>query len=159
MTARKVFLVAMALILLAASAWASGQMLTVRERETQMRAAPSFTGGLTATLAYGQKVEVVEDRGAWLLVNAGGASGWVHRNALTDQEIRLASGSANVATSASAREVSMAGKGFSVQTEEAYRQAHPQGYAQVDAMAGITYSPEALRAFLAAGEVGIRRAQ
>ncbi len=151
--AKRGFLLVPVMLLLVAAAWAAGQIMTVQVRETNMRGAPSFTGGLGAAVTYGQQVSVLEERGAWFRVSAGGQEGWLHKNALSDRKLALSSGAQDTAATASEREISMAGKGFSPQVEKEYRAAHPEGYAQVEKMLAVNYSEKDLYAFLTAGKV------
>ncbi len=152
------FIASVALFLMSmAAARAVGQTLTVQVREVQMRASPSFTGRPTATLAYGQAVSVLEEQGAWVKASGAQGEGWVHASALTERRLNLSSGARNAASKASDREVAAAGKGFTAETEQAYRQSHPGGYADVEAMLRFRYSPSELSAFLAAGKITPRQ--
>ena len=135
----------------AAAAWAAGQILAVQVREVPMRASPTFTGRPVATLTYGQTVSVMEEKGDWVRASGAGSAGWLHASALTERQLGLSSGAQDAAAKAGEREVAAAGKGFNAETERAYRQGHPDGYAQVEAMLRIQYSPKELYAFLAAG--------
>jgi hypothetical protein len=145
--------VIMVLLLAATSAWAAGQRLSIQVREAQMRKSASFTSSLTTTLVYGETVTVLEERGDWRLVSAVGVTGWMHSSAFGGGgSTQYSAGSADASAKVSEREVSMAGKGFNTQVEQAYRSAHPEGYAKVDAMLRINYSPGELEAFLAAGK-------
>lgn len=157
MAKRGVLLAVLAMLLLAGTAWAVGQTLSVQVREVQLRTAASFSSGLGATLRYGQSVNVLEEQGAWVKVSGGGESGWVHRNALTNKPLNLSAGGQDVAAGVGDKEVSMAGKGFNAQTEQVYRQEHPGGYAQVEAMLKNSYPPDVLYAFLEAGQAVVRQ--
>lgn len=142
----------MVLLLAATTAWAAGQLLTVQTQDAQMRKSASFTSSQTARLLYGDTVTVLEEKGDWYRVSGQGASGWMHNSAFAGSGgAPLSAGSGNVDPKVSEREVSMAGKGFNSQVEQAYRSAHPEGYAKVDAMLRINFSPSELEAFLAAG--------
>ena len=141
------------LLLATTAAWAASQLLAVQAQEAQMRRSASFTSAQTAKLLYGDTVTVLEERGDWYHVSGQGATGWMHSSAFAvDGRVPLSAGSANVDPNVSEREVSMAGKGFNSQVEQAYRSAHPEGYAKVDAMLRINFSPSELEAFLAAGK-------
>ena len=152
MTKPIVFTLVLALcLLLASTAWA--ESLSVQTRETSLRAAPSFTSKLLATLSYGQQVDSLGQQGAWVQVKSADSSGWVHQSALTTRTLNLSSGGQASSARASEREVSMAGKGFNSSIEQEYRGQHPGGYAQVEAMLQKNYSPEQLYSFLAAGQL------
>ncbi len=157
MAKRSVILSMLAVLLLVASAWAVGKNLTVQVREVQMRTAASFTSGLGGTLHYGQVVNVLDSKGSWYQVNSGSGQGWVHQNALTDKSLGLTAGGQDVGAGVGDREVTMAGKGFNAQTEQAYRADHPGGYAKVEEMLRINYSQEVLYKFLKDGQSGSRQ--
>ncbi len=143
----------LAVMLAAAAAWAAGEALTVQVREIRMRSSPSFTGRPGAALSYGQPVFILEEQGAWVRADANGTQGWLHKSALTDRPVGFSSGERNTAAKAGEREVAAAGKGFTAETERAYRRGHPGGYAQVEAMLRFNQPPAALQAFLAAGKL------
>lgn len=143
-----------AMAIMTAAAWAVvGEILTVQVRETPMRSAPSFTGPPAGQLSYGQTVSVLEEQGVWVKAQGAGGTGWVHASALTGKRLSLVAGAGDVASRADEREVAAAGKGFNAETERAYRQGHPDGYGQVEAMLRFQYDPERLQAFLAAGQL------
>ena len=138
--------------LVSASAWAAGQVLVVQLQTTQIRATPSFTGKPVAALSHGQSVTVLEENGPWFLVNAPAGKGWLHQGAVIERKSTLLGGSQSAAGKVDEREVSLAGKGFDQQTEQAYRQANPRGYADLEKMLRFRYTPEESAAFLAAGQ-------
>ena len=149
-----VFMLALtAVFIVSAAAWAVGQVLTVQVREIQMRTTPSFTGKPAATLSYGQTVSVLEEKGAWTRARGSKGEGWVHTSALTERQLDLSAGRKDVSSKVNEREIASAGKGFTAETEKAYQQNNSGGYAQVEAMLRIAFSPEELQKFLAAGKL------
>ncbi|MFP4429985.1 MAG: SH3 domain-containing protein, partial [Spirochaetaceae bacterium] len=67
--------------------------MSVTVRETQLRANPAFLGQVVSVLAYGDRVEVLQEQGPWFRVDTdAGVSGWVHSSALTTKRIVLESG-------------------------------------------------------------------
>lgn len=157
MAKRGLILALFAVLLLVTTAWAVSKTLTVQVREVQMRTAASFTSGLGSTLHYGQVVSVLESKGSWYHVDSGSGQGWVQQSALTDQRIGLSAGGQDVGAGVGDREVTMAGKGFNAQTEQAYRADHPDGYAKVEEMLRFNYPPDVLAAFLRDGQAGSRQ--
>jgi uncharacterized protein YgiM (DUF1202 family) len=139
----------------AAAAWAAAQQLSVQVKETQIRAKASFLGASVATLGYGARVTVVEDKGAWVRVRDDkGKEGWVHRSALTEKKVKLSSGGKDAATGAGTDELALAGKGFSAEVEDAFKEQNAQlDFTWVDRMESWVVSPDDARRFLAAGEV------
>jgi len=127
-------------------------VLQVQVRDGQIRENPSFVGKIVGKAAYGQSVNILEERGDWCKVSVGGTTGWMHKSSLTDQKLTLASGS-GAAEGVSGKEMALAGKGFSAQVEADYRRNHGGNYAAIDAMERVHYDPAALLAFLAQGGV------
>jgi len=131
----------------------AAKVMNVQVRDGQIRDNPSFLGKIVSRAAYGQPVDVLQEQGDWLKVSLpGGASGWMHRSALTDKKLALASGS-GAAEGVSGKEMALAGKGFSAQVEADYRRGHGGDYAAIDRMERITYDPATLLAFLAQGGI------
>ena len=131
---------------------AVGQVLTVQVQKTQLRAAPSFTGKPVAALSNGQSVTVLEENSPWFMVNAPGGKGWVHQSAVAERKVSLLAGSRDAAATVDDREVSMAGKGFNQEIEQAYRKDNSKGYAAMEKMLRFNYTPEECTAFLDAGQ-------
>lgn len=130
----------------------AAKVLQVQVRDGQIRQSPSFIGKIVGKAAYGQSVDILEERGDWCKVSVGGATGWMHTSSLTDQKLTLASGS-GAAEGVSGKEMALAGKGFSAQVEADYRRSHGGDYAAIDAMERVSYDPAALLAFLTQGGV------
>ena len=141
----------LAVFLLLGMIWAAGQELVIQVRSTQLRTEPSFTGRPAAVLSFGQRVTVRDERNPWFLVSAPAGQGWLHRSAVSESRLSLTSGSRDASAGVDERTVSMAGKGFDKQTEQAWRQENPNGYAEVEKMLRFNYKPEDNESFLAAG--------
>ena len=127
--------------------------LSVQVNSTAMRGSPSFMGPVVRSLAYGDRVEVIEEGRGWAKVRAAdGSSGWVQESALTTKRIVLSSGS-NVSSGASTEEVALAGKGFNEDVEKEYRSQSDLDYSWVDKMEGWEKPVESLIAFLDEGDL------
>ncbi|MHB8772809.1 MAG: SH3 domain-containing protein [Syntrophales bacterium] len=129
--------------------------MSVQVKEGQVRSSASFLGPIVARLAYGERVEIVQDRGSWLKVALrSGLQGWMHASALTAKKIVLKAGTGDVQTSATSGEIALAGKGFSEEVEREYKQRNRAlDYAWVDRMERFQVSPEQMQAFLKEGNV------
>jgi len=129
--------------------------MSVQIKEGQVRSTPSFLGTIVAKLGYGDRVEIVQDKGAWKKVALrGGVQGWIHTSALSEKSIVLKAGAQNVQTSATGGEIALAGKGFSEQVEKQYKSLNRNlDYAWVDRMEKFKVSPEQMQAFLKQGNV------
>lgn len=151
--------------------------MTVQVKEGQLRGTPSFLAGIVARPSYGERVEIIEDKGAWKKVSVRGVQGWMHTSALTTKVIALKAGTGTTQTGAGAGEVALAGKadlpptssgsqsvttgeialagkGFSEEVEKQYKTLNPKlDYAWVDKMEGFKVTPEQMQAFLKQGSV------
>jgi hypothetical protein len=128
--------------------------MSVQVKEGQLRSTPSFLGKIIANPSYGDRVEIVQDQGAWKKVAVGGVQGWMHASALTTKTLVLKAGAQNTRTSATGGELALAGKGFSEEVEKQYKNLnHNLDYTWVDRMEKFQVSPEQMQAFLKQGNV------
>jgi hypothetical protein len=134
---------------------ATNEFLSVQVRQGQMRSTPSFLGKVTATLVYGDKVELIEDKGAWKMVAIRKTKGWMHTSALTTKTIALQAGKANVKTGATSSELALAGKGFNAKVEAEFKSKNKHlDYAAVDRMEKtFTFKSGQVQTFLKQGQV------
>jgi SH3-like domain-containing protein len=133
---------------------ATQAFLSVQVKEGHLRSAPSFLGSVMATLAYGDRVELIEDKGAWKQVAVRKLRGWMHMSALTTKKIVLQAGAADVQTSATGSELALAGKGFNAKVEAEFRNKNKNiDYTWVDRMEALAVKPEQMQAFLKQGQV------
>ena len=138
---------------LAALTAVAAEMMNVQVREGQVRSAPSFLGKIVGTVSYGQSVTVTGANGDWSQVAHAGGQGWIHSSALTTEVLGLRSGSGQAPTSVSGQEMALAGKGFTAQVEQKYRQTHGGDFASVDRMEKGTLQTGQLMSFLQEGGV------
>jgi SH3-like domain-containing protein len=130
--------------------------LSVQVREGQLRATPSFLGKVVAKVAYGDRVDMLEDRDAWKRVSLQGGKlrGWMHASALTAKQVVLKAGQADVRTSATRDELALAGKGFNEQVEAAFKKENKNlDYTWLNRMEGFKISPEQMQSFLDKGSL------
>ncbi|MCX7040087.1 MAG: SH3 domain-containing protein [Spirochaetes bacterium] len=149
-----------ALLFLAAAAGvfaAEPVQMSVKVKETQLRATPSYMGKILAVLAYGDRVTVIEKQKDWARVSfpAKKVEGWVNLSVLQDKAIVLKSGSETVAKSASSGEVALAGKGFNSDVEAKYKQDNKLDYTWVDTMEAFKVTPQQVAAFFAQGGLSV----
>jgi len=117
-----------------------------------LRQSPQVFGKIIASLSYGTEVDVLGEQGGWLQVTVAGKSGWLHKTAVTRRPLSLSAGDKPVAVAASKSELSLAGKGFNQQVENAYRDKNAQlDYTWVDRMGKFTSDEAQLRQFVIAG--------
>ncbi len=143
------------LLAMAMTAWAATRILSVQVRQGKLRERPSFLGRVTAEVAYGDRVTVLQEKGAWLQVrDEAGHTGWIHGTALTEKRIKIAAGDRDVETGASGEELALAGKGFNADVEAEFKAENPDvDFAWVDRMERFVVTPEQAVAFLREGDV------
>jgi len=156
MRKRLAALVAGLLVCTAALATADAQVMSVTVKQTQVRATPSYMGKILGTLAYGDRVTVVDQNGGpkgWVKIVGpdGKLQGWVNISSLTTKDIALKSGTGPVTQTASSSDVALAGKGFNSDVEAKYKADQNLDYTWVDRMESWQFTPQAVSAFLATG--------
>ena len=131
-------------------------VLSVQIREAQLRSSPSFLGKIIARLAYGNRVEFLEDQGAWkkVAIPDGKIQGWIHASALTTKKIALQAGKADVKTSVTGGELALAGKGFNAMVEAEFKKKNRNlDFTWVDRMETFKFTTENIQTFLKEGQV------
>jgi hypothetical protein len=137
---------------------ASNEYLTVQVKQGQLRSSASFLGSVTATLAYGDKVTLIEDKGAWKKVTFRKSSGWMHTSALTTKTIVLQAGKSAVKSDATKNELSLAGKGFNSKVEAEFKSKNKDiDYTWVNRMEAQTVKPAQMQSFLKQGKIDVPR--
>jgi hypothetical protein len=128
-----------------------GGILYVAVRTVALKSSTGFFAGNRGTLNYGDRVTVLQVSGRYVEVRSAANSsltGWTASANLTTRQVV----SGNTST-ASTREVAMAGKGFNQEVENAYRTQGDLNYADVDRVESITVSETDLRQFLEEGRL------
>jgi uncharacterized protein YgiM (DUF1202 family) len=150
--------VAILLAVFFASGLAADQtQMSVKVKQTQVRATPSFLGKILGNLNYGDKVTVldqpVDAPKGWLKVLGPDKrlTGWVNISALQQKEILLQTGTTQARQAASSGDVALAGKGFNSDVEAEYKKEQNLDYTWVDKMEGFTVPPQAMSAFITQG--------
>jgi SH3-like domain-containing protein len=120
-----------------------------------LRQRPSYLGSGTESVTYGMRLSVLAEQGPWRMVaTQDGRQGWLHISALSEKRLRMQSGEADVATGADLDEIALAGKGFTEEVEQAFKENNEDvDFIWVDRMSGWVVTPQEAAAFLAAGEI------
>lgn len=135
---------------------AQNQKMSVQVQDGKLRADPSFLGKVTGSASYGDAVTVIRRQDPWFFVSTktGQSSGWIHSSALTEKEIILRAGDANVQKTASQREIALAGKGFNPEVENEYKKRNPNlDFEWIDRMEKIVVSDAEIGEFIKDGEL------
>ena len=144
------------LMCVASPAHAAPKEMSIQVRKGEIRSAPSFLAAVTATAGYGERLTVLEEKGAWMKVSdpEGKVTGWVHSSALTRKRIKLEAGEKDAEVAASSSELALAGKGFNSDVEAEFKNRHKDvDFTWVDKMEKITVTPDQMREFLGQGDV------
>lgn len=150
---RKRFLVFLFLAAAAAAFAADPTQMSVKVKETQVRATPHPLGKILAVLQYCDRVNILEQQKGWVRVSlpARKIEGWVSASAVQPREIVLTAGSEDVKKRVSSGEVQLAGKGFNAETEQQYKTETNLDFSWVDKMEGFVVSTDEIVLFLGQG--------
>ena len=143
----------MAVLLCAVTVWSATESMSVQVRSTELRDSPSFLGRPVAPVVYGERVEVLDQQGDWMQVDASsGRKGWIHLSALTKKRIVFSSGAIDAKPAASGEELSLAGKGFNADVEEKFKMDREDlDFTWVDKMQQMEVSSREMISFLKEG--------
>lgn len=148
--------IAVAGILFLSTTAQAQKVMSVQLRESQLRATPSHLSKIVAKVSYGERVSVLQEKGAWKKVSmlSRNVQGWIHETALTTKSIALRSGQGTVGTSVTGKEIALAGKGFNDEVEAQYRKINKDlDYTWINQMETIKVSPEQMEDFIVGGNL------
>jgi len=131
----------------------SGSTITVRVMSAKVMKTPKFIGTAAATLSRGDQLTVQEVKGDWYRVD-GAATGWIHKTNVVEGKVQLSTTPGSDNGGASRDEVELAGRGFTPQIEESYRNSNPNlDFSHVDAIEKTGIDPTELQAFVQEGGI------
>jgi|TergutMp193P3_1026864.scaffolds.fasta_scaffold02247_8 uncharacterized protein YgiM (DUF1202 family) len=138
----------------AAAQVSAGGTLYVAVKNTALKSSTGFFASTRGTLNYGDRVTVIRVSGRFVEVRSASNSsltGWTASANLSARQVV-----SGTTSTASAREVALAGKGFNQEVENSYRTAQRNlNYADVDRTEAITVSEADLRRFLEEGRLSM----
>jgi len=144
----------LAFLLASAAAGSAGKMMSVQVRKGDVRATPNFLGKIVGTMAYGDRVEVLETRQGWMRIapSGRGAAGWMHSSALSEKRIVLSAGARDVQAAASGGELALAGKGFNADVEAEFKARNRNlDFSVIDRMQAAEVPQDKIALFLKEG--------
>lgn len=126
--------------------------MSIQIRKADLRESPSYLAKVVTSVAYGDRVAVQAQNGAWLQVSTGSQNGWIHNSALTPKKVVMSSTTAQAG--ASSGELALAGKGFNADVEKQFKNNHKDvDFSWVDKMEKIKISVRQLEDFAASGKL------
>jgi hypothetical protein len=131
----------------------TGSSITVRVMSAKVMKTPKFIGTAAATLSRGDQLTVQEVKGDWYRVD-GAATGWIHKTNVVEGKVQLSTTPGSDNGGASRDEVELAGRGFTPQIEQSYRDSNPNlDFSHVDAIEKTGIDPTELSAFVKEGGI------
>ncbi|MDR2470850.1 MAG: SH3 domain-containing protein [Treponema sp.] len=131
----------------------AGDTMYVNVSSANLKSSTGFFASNTGSVKYGDAVQVLAVNGQkWIQVRVSGknTAGWIAYASLTSRRIAAQGSTAN----ASAKEIALAGKGFSPEVESEHKKKGGQlNYAAVDAMERASVSDRDLLAFIEEGHL------
>jgi len=132
------------------------ETLIVKVKTTNLKKEPVFYSNTIVVLNAGDQVEKTGEQQGWYKVRtAKGVEGWLHSSAVQKKKFSLLALDKSVASETSAKEVSLAGKGFNKQVETQYKANNPAvSFVVVDKMVKLRVSTKQLVDFIKKGKLG-----
>ena len=153
---RTLLICALVVLALAAVAIEAGDPLFVQVRDTELRATPGFLSPIVTELNFGDALGYVSDRSGWyqVTIQETGEAGWVHGGAVRqNRETTLQQAGEGTTRTVTAREIALAGRGFSQELEQTYGDDKGVDFSAVDAMEADAVDPVAILEFVEAGRL------
>jgi hypothetical protein len=132
---------------------AKGGTLYVSAKSLDLKSSAGAFANTKGSLSYGDQVTVLQVDGKWVEVRSAAnpsVNGWTASASLSAK--RVVSGNSS---SASAKEIALAGKGFSQEIESAYKANGKLNYADVDRTEAQTIPEKDMYDFIVAGHLSL----
>ena len=138
---------------LAAAQIRAGGTLYVSVKEIELKSGTGFFANTKGTINYGDTVSVIRVDGRFVEVRSAANSsltGWTATANLSTRQVI-----AGTSSTATAKEVALAGKGFNAEVESSYKEHQNLNYSDVDKVESITVDEAALKRFLEEGRLSM----
>lgn len=130
-----------------------GSSVTIRVLSAKVMKSPKFIGAASGSVSRGDQLTVKEVKGDWYRVE-GATTGWIHKSNVTEGRVALSSKPGGSGGNVNRDEVELAGRGFTPEVEQKYKQANPNlDFAHVDAIEKTSVDPAELEAFAQEGKL------
>ena len=138
----------------AAAQVARGGTLYVSVKSVALKSSSGFFASTRGTLNLGDRVIVIQVNGKFVEVRSAANSsltGWTAATNFSTKQVV-----AGTSSTATAREVALAGKGFNQEVEQSYKnQQRNLNYADVDRVEAIRFNEDDLKKFLEEGRLSM----
>jgi hypothetical protein len=149
---RKSWLFSAGLLLIASVAAAAS--VTVITQQAMLRQDKRFFAPVVTRVPYGESLHVLGSEGDWLRVYYQNEYGWIHTGEVVQQKITFSTLTAQPTSGTTQDEVALAGKGFTPEVEEAFREKNPSmRFNLVDEVESFRVSDKTIRAFIEKGNL------
>lgn len=158
MIKRFMFTAGILVLFVTSSTFAAGKIMSVQIQTGEIRSLPSPLSTVMASVKYGDRLTILEEKGMWTKVTTADAkfSGWIHSSALTKQKLTLAAAGKDAQTGASGGEMALAGKGFTPQVEAQFKAKHSDiDFTWIDKMVKTKFSTKEIVDFLKEGSISL----
>ena len=130
-----------------------GSSVTIRVLSAKVMKSPKFIGASAGSVSRGDQLTVKEVKGDWYRVE-GAQSGWIHKTNVTEGKVALSSKPGGSGGNVNRDEVELAGRGFTPEVEQKYKQSNPNlDFSHVDAIEKTSVDPAELEAFAKEGQL------
>ncbi len=130
-----------------------GDTVNISVKTARLRNAPGHLSSIIGHLSYADKVTILAIRGDFCRVSSAGTTGWLHRSAISQEDIVLRDSGRDAHIEADDEEVALAGRGFNKQVEERYRSERGLSFKDVDQMEARRIDSRTLRTFIKNGSL------
>ncbi|HBR20972.1 MAG TPA: hypothetical protein DD713_00140 [Nitrospiraceae bacterium] len=125
-------------------------------KESAIRADCKFFSPVRAKVKYNDTLEIISQEGDWFRVKFKNTKGCIHKSAIEEKTFKLSGLLGSRPQSATADEVSLAGKGFNPQVENSYKKKHPNlDFRTVDRIGEYTVSEGEMQSFITSGGLNL----
>ena len=132
----------------------AAETVSVIVKKTSIREDSKFYATAVGEAAYKDELLVLSKKKDWIKVDRKGKEGWIHLSAVSPITAAASSSGSEVSSEYSSEEIALAGKGFSEQVEEQYRQDNPGlDFVAVDEIEKFTVAPSKVLAFQTEGKL------
>ena len=130
-----------------------GEKKYVAVEKSYLKSSTWFFARKIEVVTYGQSVEIISEKGNWVkvkMLDDSSVTGWISEKSLTSKKIVLRN---DTRLSTSTEELALAGKGFTKEIENIYKEEFNIDFSLVDNMENSSIQEEDLLDFIEEGSL------